>query len=1125
MADLSTIRVKLQQRFLALDLRQKILVSLLSIVLPLGFAMMLTAYYAASYQINHQVRILLEGRANVEKREIELPLAAVSAVAETIAGSTVTANALADTRGREVYLVPLLRNQKLAVPGTSITVVDYRGRSVASNVTPTPDYSSGTAFPALLASGVSTAMVQGGGGRDPAIHLVLPIRYKLTGQAEGAVVVRVPLNALLARTTAMDSHWLTAGDGALVGGRRPTAQVFQLDVPLRLAPPLDTLELGLTVARDKADALRSINLILLLFLLIGIMVVIGVVAFARAGARFISRPVGDVAAAAEQIAASGRPVARLPVRGDDEFGRLIVAFNTMVDRLAESYAVLERRVDERTREYQQSRHAAELAGQLLREAVSSIAQGFTIYDEEDRLVMCNEAYLNFYATSRDLIVPGASFEDIVRNGAERGQYPEAEGKIDAWVAERVAQHQLASGIPIEQRLGDGRWLLIVEYRTPSGYIVGNRIDITELKSTTEALRQRELYLRATLDNLPFLFWLKDVEGRFLAVNKVFSDACGSAGPEDVDGRTDYDIWPRELADRYRSDDAEVMSSRGVKAVEEPIAGGSESGWIETYKKAVVGADGTVLGTVGFARDISERKRMEHALHESEQRWQLAASGANDGIWDWSPKTGKVFFSDRWKTMLGYTPEEIGDSVEEWTSRIHPHELESVVAEVQRHLGGETRFYQSEHRLLCKDGSYKWILDRGRAIFNEQGEAIRMAGSHTDITERRAAAARDHERTAQLNAIFALSPDAFVSFGQEHRVSYVSPAFDLLTGIDGKSMLGLDEAGFTAALNRQCSQKSAFPGIHELRQIAQDAATHPEHEIGRAARANAARLNRQVIEINGTDKRILQVGLREAPADRVATLLYLRDITHEFEVERLKSEFLSTAAHELRTPMANIYGYTELLLQQEIDEADVAEFLETIYRQSQLMISIINELLDLARIEARRGTDFVIGDIDACEMVGEVVAAFKPAPGRSAPTLGACESSAVVRGDRRKLSQAIANVLSNAYKYSPDGGPVEIELLVGGGAPTDDADREHRLFGIKILDHGIGMTAEQVSRVCERFYRADASGRIPGTGLGMSIVQEILELHNGRLDIESRPRDGTRVTLWLPLAAPTSDSVA
>lgn len=143
---------------------------------------------------------------------------------------------------------------------------------------------------------------------------------------------------------------------------------------------------------------------------------------------------------------------------------------------------------------------AKRANTLLQEAVANIAFGFTIYDDQDRLVTCNDAYKEMYATSRDFIVSGATFADIVRQGAERGQYKEAVGCVDAWVEERVRQHQAADGTHLEQRLDDGRWLLIVEHRTPSGYIVGNRIDITARKFAELELEQHRLHLEELVEN-------------------------------------------------------------------------------------------------------------------------------------------------------------------------------------------------------------------------------------------------------------------------------------------------------------------------------------------------------------------------------------------------------------------------------------------------------------------------------------------------------------------------------------------------------------------------------------------------------------------------------------------------
>jgi PAS domain S-box-containing protein len=147
----------------------------------------------------------------------------------------------------------------------------------------------------------------------------------------------------------------------------------------------------------------------------------------------------------------------------------------------------------------QAELALDKANKLLHESIQSLHEGFTVYDENDRLVICNEAYLNIYGTSRDLIVAGASFEEIVRKGAERGQYTAAIGRVDDWVAERVKKHQEADGSFLEQQLDDGRFLLIVEYRTPSGFTVGNRIDITERKKTEAELERYRHHLEAMVE--------------------------------------------------------------------------------------------------------------------------------------------------------------------------------------------------------------------------------------------------------------------------------------------------------------------------------------------------------------------------------------------------------------------------------------------------------------------------------------------------------------------------------------------------------------------------------------------------------------------------------------------------
>ena len=133
-----------------------------------------------------------------------------------------------------------------------------------------------------------------------------------------------------------------------------------------------------------------------------------------------------------------------------------------------------------------------------------------------------------------------------------------------------------------------------------------------------------------------------------------------------------------------------------------------------------------------------RKRAEEASRESEERYALAVLGANDGLWDWKLNTDEFYFSPRWKSVLGYAEHEIGNKPEEWFNRIHPDEIEQVKADLSAHLNDLSSHFENEHRLLHKDGSYRWVLSRGLAVRDRNGLVSRMAGSLTDITENKVA---------------------------------------------------------------------------------------------------------------------------------------------------------------------------------------------------------------------------------------------------------------------------------------------------------------------------------------------------------------------------------------------------
>jgi PAS domain S-box-containing protein len=161
-------------------------------------------------------------------------------------------------------------------------------------------------------------------------------------------------------------------------------------------------------------------------------------------------------------------------------------------------------------------------------------------------------------------------------------------------------------------------------------------------------------------------------------------------------------------------------------------------YFHAIKFPLFNALGQVETVGGISIDITQRKQAEAELRRSEERWQLAIQGSHDGIWDVNIQTHENFSSVRCATMLGYEAQELGNSYPDWVRYIHPDDVKQVLAATQAHLDQKTPFYFAEYRVRCKDGSYKWILNRGQAIWDQQGKPIRMVGSQTDISDRKQA---------------------------------------------------------------------------------------------------------------------------------------------------------------------------------------------------------------------------------------------------------------------------------------------------------------------------------------------------------------------------------------------------
>lgn len=262
-------------------------------------------------------------------------------------------------------------------------------------------------------------------------------------------------------------------------------------------------------------------------------------------------------------------------------------------------------------------------------------------------------------------------------------------------------------------------------------VSGYSMDITDRKEAEFRLKMQN----AAFDSFALAMIITDPDGIIEWVNPAFTKLTGYSIEESIGQK------PSLLKSGVQNDDFYLNMWN------ELISGRVWSGEIINRRKdgslyfeeetitPVMNDQGEITRFIAIKIDISHRKEMEEALRLSEQRWQFALEGSGDGVWDWNIITNEVYFSGQWKAMLGFGEHELRNELEEWSSRVHPEDLNRCNEDIDAHFKGMTPVYINEHRMLCKDGSYKWILDRGKVVeWNEQNNPARMIGTHTDITQ-------------------------------------------------------------------------------------------------------------------------------------------------------------------------------------------------------------------------------------------------------------------------------------------------------------------------------------------------------------------------------------------------------
>jgi PAS domain S-box-containing protein len=307
-----------------------------------------------------------------------------------------------------------------------------------------------------------------------------------------------------------------------------------------------------------------------------------------------------------------------------------------------------------------------------------------------------------------------------------------------------------------------------------------RLEIEERKQAKKEASYEQGLMQTLLDNIPDYVYFKDKNRRFVRASNFFRDLFGCS-MEDIIGKKDEDLFPEEVAEETVSDDRHVIKT-GIPLINKEegsksIGGGEH--WVLTTKLPWRDKNGNIIGLFGISREITDRKRAEEALRKSEKRYALATSVARVGVWDWNVQTNEFHLDPNVKAILGHSDEEIPNNLEVWSTYVHPDDKQPVMEAFQDHIDGKTPEFVYEHRMLHKDGSIRWIMARGTAIRDAQGNPVRVVGTDTDITQRKVAEETLRESEEKFRNLAEQSPN-MIFINKSGKVVYANRKCEEIT---------------------------------------------------------------------------------------------------------------------------------------------------------------------------------------------------------------------------------------------------------------------------------------------------------------------------------------------------------
>ncbi len=498
-------------------------------------------------------------------------------------------------------------------------------------------------------------------------------------------------------------------------------------------------------------------------------------------------------------------------------------------------------------------------------------------------------------------------------------------------------------------------------------------------------------------------------------------------------------------------------------------------------------------------DVSDLRRTQARLRQSEDRWQLAVQGINAGIWEIDFGTGRFFVSERSREMLGYAAGDLEDSRAGWDALVHPEDRAAAARAMELHLARKTANYRVEHRLLCRDGRYRWILARGLAQFDEAGNPVRFVGTHSDFHARKTAEDELASERERLRVTLRAMVEAVITTDRHGVVNYLNEAAEQLTGwAEG------------AAIGRTLSE--VCPLQHERTR-------EPLPPPHRRALTDAL-----VVELPSSTALVHRQGVRRLVEGRCAPIrdiasqpagvvLVLRDVTERarLEAEMLRATKLESVgvlaggiAHDFNNLLTVVMGNVTLAMLDTQNTGVNARWLSEAEKGLLRARDLTQQLLTFAK-----GGDPIRSAVDLAEVVRET-ARFSL---HGSKVKGEFEIEADLWAadvDKGQIGQVVQNLVLNAVQAMSEGGVIWINLS-NDGAPPVRTGLTGAAVRLSVSDTGAGIRPEHLSRIFDPYFTTKQEG----SGLGLATVYAVVKKHGGYIEVESEVGRGTRFRIWLP----------